>query len=257
MNITMLEGRDFSEDFASDSAGYLLNEAALKLIGYDDPIGRPITFWGEKGTIVGIMKDFHFTSLHKAIRPMILRLEENSSSRWALLRTKPGKTKEALPAIEAIYKNLNPQFPFTYQFSDEEYKKLYGNEQIVETLSNAFAALAIFISCLGLLGLAMFTAEQRTKEIGIRKILGASLMSLFGLLSKELFVLIVVSLMIASPLALYLMEDWLQAYAYRIGIGWWMFLVAGGLTFLIALITVSVQTVRTLLVNPAKTLRTE
>jgi putative ABC transport system permease protein len=257
MNITLLQGRDFSQDFPSDSSGYLLNEAALKLTGYEDPIGKPITLWGDKGTIIGIMKDFHFSSLHQAIRPMILRLKENSLSRWALVRTEPGKTKEALASVEAVYKKLNPQFPFTYQFSDEEYQKLYGNERVVETLSNAFAALAIFISCLGLLGLAMFTAEQRTKEIGIRKILGASLTSLFGLLSKELFVLIAVSLMIASPLAWYLMEDWLQAYAYRIGIGWWMFLVAGGLTFLIALLTVSFQTVRALLVNPVNSLRAE
>jgi putative ABC transport system permease protein len=257
MNIQMKEGRDFSQLYASDSSGYLLNEAALKIIGYQDPIGKPITFWGEKGTIIGIMKNFHFTSLHSEIEPMILRLEENPTSRWALVRTAPGKTKEALAGIEAVYKKLNPQFPFTYQFSDEEYQKLYGNEQVVETLSNAFAGLAIFISCLGLLGLAMFTAEQRTKEIGIRKILGASIASLFGLLSKELFVLIAIALLIASPLAWYLMQGWLQEFAYHIGIGWWMFLFAGGVTIIIALLTVSVQTIRALLINPVKSLRAE
>jgi putative ABC transport system permease protein len=257
MNIEMKEGRDFSQLYASDSSGYLLNEAALKIIGYQDPIGKPITFWGEKGTIIGIMKNFHFTSLHSEIMPMILRLEENRTSRWALIRTAPGKTKEALAGIEAVYKKLNPQFPFTYQFSDEEYQKLYGNEQVVETLSNVFAGLAIFISCLGLLGLAMFTAEQRTKEIGIRKILGASIASLFGLLSKELFVLIAIALLIASPLAWYLMQGWLREFAYHIGIGWWMFLFAGGVTIIIALLTVSVQTLRALLINPVKSLRAE
>ena len=188
---------------------------------------------------------------------MILRLQNKVPYGWALIRTEPGKTKQALASLEGIHKKFNPQFPFTYQFSDEEYQKLYGSEQIVETLSNALASLAIFISCLGLLGLAMFTAEQRTKEIGIRKILGASITSLFGLLSKELFVLIVISLVIASPLAWYIMQDWLQAYAYHIPMAAWMFLFAGTVTILIALITISFQTLLALFVNPVNSLRSE
>ena len=191
------------------------------------------------------------------IQPLILRLEDNPRVRWALIRTEPGKTKEALASIEKVHKVLNPEFPLTYQFSDEEFQKLYGNERVVQTLSNVFAALAIFISCLGLLGLAMFTAEQRTKEIGIRKILGASVTSLFALLSKELFILIAISFAIASPLGWYLMEDLLQEYAYHVGLGWWIFFAAGALTFLIALLTVGFQTIRALLVNPANTLRVE
>ncbi len=257
LNIQMAHGRDFSEDHATDATGYIINEAALKIIGYEDPIGKPLTFWGKKGHIVGVTKDFHFSSLHHKINPMILRLEEKVPYGWALIRTEPGKTKEAVTNLVAIHKKFNPQFPFTYQFSDEEYQKLYGSEQIVETLSNALASLAIFISCLGLLGLAMFTAEQRTKEIGIRKILGASMASLFGLLSKEMFVLIAISLLIASPLASYIMQDWLEAYAYHIPIALWMFLFAGTITILIALLTISFQTLRSLFVNPVNSLRSE
>lgn len=257
LNIQMSHGRDFSESHATDATGYIINEAALKVIGYDDPIGKPLTFWGKKGPIVGVTKDFHFSSLHHKINPMILRLEEKVPYGWALIRTEPGKTKEAVHSLAAIHKELNPQFPFTYKFSDEEYQKLYGSEQIVETLSNALASLAIFISCLGLLGLAMFTAEQRTKEIGIRKILGASITSLFGLLSKELFLLIAISLLVASPLAWYVMQDWLEAYAYHVTIGLWMFLFAGTITILIALLTISFQTLRALFVNPVNSLRSE
>jgi ABC-type antimicrobial peptide transport system permease subunit len=257
MDIEIIEGRDYSDHYASDSAGYLVNETALKIIGYKDPIGKPLTFWQKKGTIVGVMKDFHHSSLHHAIAPMILRLAENAPRGWVLVRTSPGKTKDALASLEEVYEKLNPQFPFVYEFSDEAYQKLYGSEQIVETLSNTFASLAILISCLGLLGLTMFTAEQRSKEISIRKILGATMTSLFGLLSKELFTLIGVSLLIASPLAWYVMQDWLSAYVYHITIGWWMFLFAGTITVLIALATISVQTIRTLLINPVSSLRAE
>jgi len=257
MRVEMVQGRDFSNNFATDSVGYIVNETALKIFSYKDPIGMPLTFWQKKGTIVGVIKDFHFNSLHNAINPLILRLGEKEGWGWALIRTEPGKTKEALASLEKVCKELNPQFPFTYKFSDEEYQKLYQSEQIVSKLSNGFAFLAIFISCLGLLGLAMFTAEQRTKEIGIRKILGASMASLFNLLSKEILVMVAIALFIASPLAWFVMNNWLEDYAYRIDIAWWIFLIAGSLAILIALVTVSFQTIRTLLANPAKSLRTE
>ena len=173
------------------------------------------------------------------------------------VRIEKGKTKEVLANLEKICRELNPQFPFTYQFSDEEYDKMYRSEQIVSKLSNGFAFLAIFISCLGLLGLAMFTAEQRTKEIGIRKVLGASMVSLFSLLSREILLLVAAALLIASPLAWFTMTDWLKGFAYRIDIAWWIFLVAGFLAILIALITVSFQTIKALLANPVTSLRTE
>ena len=257
MDIQMKEGREFSRDFASDSVGYIVNETALKLFNYKEPIGSPLTFWQKKGTIVGVVKDFHFVSLHDEINPLILRLGEDIGWGWALVRTESGKTKEALSALEKICKELNPQFPFTYRFSDEEYQKMYKSEQIISKLSNAFAFLAIFISCLGLLGLAMFTVEQRTKEIGIRKVLGASMTSLFNLLSKELFILVAVSMFIASPIAWYVMNDWLNEYAYRIDIAWWIFLLAGLLAVFIALITISFQAIKALTTNPVNSLRSE
>jgi hypothetical protein len=257
MNLKLLAGRDLSKDFASDSAGYLVNEEALKVIKYKDPVGKPLTFWDNKGTIVGVLKDFHFASLHEPILPLILRLGETDSWGTILIRTEAGKTKEALAALEKICKQLNPKFPFTYYFSDEEYQKLYKSEQVVSKLSDYFAFLGIFISCLGLLGLAMFTAEQRNKEIGIRKVLGASVVSLFTLLSREFIILVVVALVIASPLAWWAMHSWLQGFAYSVPIGIWVFAVAGVLAILIALITVSFQAIKAAVANPVRSLRTE
>ena len=258
MKLEMLDGRDFSKDFATDSVGYIVNETALKIFGYKDPIGMPLTFWEKKGTIIGVVKDFHFNSLHEPIQPMVIRYGENLGYGVALVRTEAGKTREAIASIEKICRELNPQFPPQFQFSDEEYQKLYKSEQVISKLSNGFAVLAIFISCLGLLGLAMFMAEQRTKEIGIRKILGATLGSLFGLLSREMMIMVVISLLIASPLAWIGVNDWfLKEYAYRIDISWWIFPLAGVMAIIIALLTVSFQTIKALLVNPASSLRSE
>ena len=257
MRLNLAEGRDFSKDFATDSVGYLINESALKIIGYKDPVGKPLTFWQKKGTIIGVLKDFHFNSLHTEINPLVLRLGENIEWGAALVRTEPGKTKEALASLEKICKELNPKFPFTYQFSDEEYQKLYKSEQVVSQLANYFAFLGIFISCLGLFGLVIFTAEQKTKEFGIRKVLGASAASLFNLLSKEFLLLVIVALIIASPLAWLAMNSWLQDYVYRIHISWWMFVIAGLLAILVALITVSFQAIKAAMANPVKSLRSE
>lgn len=257
MGMEMTQGREFSPDFKSDTVGYIVNQKALELFDYKDPIGMPLTFWGTKGTIVGVVKDFHFNSLHTNIRPLVLRLGEEMGWGWALVRVESGKTKEALAGLEKIWKELNPAFLFAYQFSNEEYQKLYVSERIVDKLCNAFAFLAIFISCLGLLGLTMSTTEQRTKEIGIRKVLGAPLFSLFNLLSKEMVILVSIAIVIASPLAWYVMSDWLQGYAYKIDITAWVFVLAGVLAILIALITVSFQTIKALLTNPVSSLRSE
>jgi hypothetical protein len=257
MHLQFAQGRDFSKDFATDSVGYIINESALKIIGYKDPVGKPLTFWQKPGTIIGVLKDFHFNSLHVPVRPIVLRLGEDEQWGQALVRTQPGKTKEALTSLGKICKQLNPKFPFTYKFSDEEYAKLYKSEQVVSKLANYFAFLAIFISCLGLLGLVMFTAEQRTKEFGIRKVLGASPVTLFNLLSKEFLVLVLIALVIASPLAWLAMHKWLQDYAYKIDISWWMFVAAGTSAIVIALITVSFQAIKASIANPVKSLRTE
>lgn len=257
MHLQLAQGRDFSKDFATDSAAYILNESALKIIGYKDPIGKPLTFWGTKGTIIGVLKDFHFNSLHVQINPLVLRLGENYDWGTSLVRAEAGKTKQALGSIEKVCKELNPKFPFTYQFSDEEYQKYYKSEQVISKLAGYFAFLGIFISCLGLLGLVMFASEQRSKEFGIRKVLGARPIALFHLLSKEFFVLVLVALVIASPLAWMAMNNWLQNYVYRIDISWWMFGVAGAVAILIALLTVSFQAIKAAIANPVKSLRTE
>ena len=257
MKLKMASGRDYSRDFATDSVGYIINQAALKRIGYKDPIGKRLTFWGKKGTIIGVVKDFHFTSLHDPINPLVMRLAEKETYGSALIRTRPGKTKEALTSLETLCKQLNPNFQFTYNFSDEEYKKLYNNEQIISKLSNVFAFLAIFISCLGLLGLAMFTAEQRTKEIGIRKVLGASVGTLFTMLSREFIVLVLIALLIASPISWFAMDKWLLKYSYHTDISWWIFLLSGLIAILITLATVSFQSAKAALMNPIKSLRSE
>jgi len=257
MKLQLFAGRDFSKDFAADSTNYLVNETALKQIGYKDPVGKPLSLWGINGQIIGVIKDFHFNSLREPISPLIIKLGERDDWGSALIRIERDKTQQALAELEAICKKLNPQFSFEYQFADEDYQNLYKSEQVINRLADYFSFLAIFISCLGLLGLAIFTAEQRTKEIGIRKVVGASVSSVVIMLSKEILKLITISSVIASPVAWVAMNKWLQNYAYRINISWWVFLVAGVGAMVITLLTVSVQSIKAAIANPVKSLRTE
>ncbi len=257
MNVQLLAGRDFSKDYGTDSVGFLLNETALKRIGLKDPVGKTITWGNHPGKIIGVMKDFHFNSLHEAIEPLIMRLDESWTWGTILVRIKAGRTKDAITSLQKICKQLNPKFPFTYQFSDLEYAKLYASEAVVSKLSNIFAFLAIFISCLGLFGLATFTAEQRTKEIGVRKVLGASSINIVRLLSANFLKPIILAFLIAFPLSWYAMNSWLQNYAYKINISWMIFLFAGVITICVALITISYQSIKAAIANPVKSLRTE
>jgi len=257
MNMKLTDGRELSKEYVSDSAGYLVNESALKIIQYKSPIGKPLTLWGIKGKIVGILKDFHYTSLHVPIKPLIVHLGETDGGGIAAVRIKGGMIKPTVEHLEKICKTINPQFPFSYTFSDDQYQKLYKSEEIVSRLSNLFAALAIFISCMGLLGLAMFTAEQRTREIGIRKVLGAGFISLFMLLSGEFIILVGVAILIASPIAWWAMELWSRDFTYHIKIEWWLFLIAGLAAIVIALLTVSFQSIKAALVKPIQSLRNE
>jgi len=257
MNLQLTEGRDFSKGFASDSSDFILNETALRKIGYQIRIGQPM-WWGDhQGKIIGIIKDFHFASLHQPIEPLIIHLDEDRHWGTILVRLQADKTKDALASLEKLCKTLNPKFPFTFLFSDEEYSKLYKSEQVVGKLSNYFAFLAIFISCLGLFGLATFTAQQRTKEIGIRKTMGASVSRIVGLLSLNFLKPVAIAMCIAFPVAWFVMNNWLQDFAYKIKMEWSMFAAAGGLTVIIALLTVSYQSVSAALSNPVKTLRME
>ncbi len=257
MKLKVADGRDFSKDFHTDSNTYIINETAARKMRYAHPIGRTLTMNDRKGIIIGVLKDFHFRSLHEHIQPLIMQVEERYGNGLILIRTQPGKTKEALASLEKLCKELNPQFPISYSFSDEEYLKLYRNEQIVSKLSNAFAFLAIFISCLGLLGLVMFTAEQRTKEIGIRKVLGATASSIVQLMSVDFIKLVFIAIIIAIPIAWCAMSVWLNDFAYKITISWWMFALAGGIAVFIAVFTISFQAIKAAVANPVKSLRTE
>ncbi|MFX1706791.1 ABC transporter permease [Chitinophaga sp. CC14] len=257
MHLTLLEGRDFSREFGNDSGSYILNESAVKRIGYQHPVGQPFTLGNVSGTIVGVLKDFHFNSMHDAIEPLVIRLDEKPKWGTVLVRAAEGKTTPVLAGLAGICKNLNPNFPFTYQFSDEEYTKLYKSEQMVGQLCNYFACLAVFISCLGLFGLAMFTAAQRTKEIGVRKVLGASESNIFVLLSTGFLKPVFIGMLIAFPLAWYIMNHWLEHFAYKTDLEWWIFAGAGLITIIIALLTVSFQSIRAAAMNPVKSLKTE
>lgn len=257
MNLKMADGRDFSKDFPTDSSGVLVNQTAVKVMGLKNPIGREIKWGQSKVRIVGVLKDFHFESLHKAIRPLIAYMGARQPQGSVVIRIQAGKTPETLAAIEQICKKFNPNVPFTYAFTDQEYARQYQSEQIVGKLAGYFAFLAIFISCLGLFGLAAFTAEQRTKEIGVRKVLGASVAGIVGLLSKDFLKLVVMAIVLASPIAWYIMKHWLQGFAYQINIEWWMFALAGLIAVLIAVFTISFQSVRAAMVNPVRSLKSE
>ncbi|MGB4902871.1 MAG: FtsX-like permease family protein, partial [Saprospiraceae bacterium] len=260
MGIELVNGRDFDHSFSTDTVNYLINESAAKKIGYTDPVGKELTMWGDKGQIIGLMKDFHHNSLHVPIDPLIIRLFKPSwQSVWGyiIVRTEAGQTKQAIASLEKMYKQFNPAFPFKYSFTDEEIAKNYKSEQTVGKLSKYFAFLAIFISCLGLFGLATFTAEQRIKEIGIRKVLGAGVGNLVGMLSKDFMLLVAVSTLIAFPVSWYFLTGWLEKYPYREGMHWWYFGMAGALAIMIALITVSFQTIRAAVANPVKSLKME
>lgn len=257
MKLELKQGRDFSADFGTDSTNYLLNETAVKKIGYQDPIGQPISWGNRQGKIIGVIKDFHFNSMHQAIEPLIIRLDENWSWGTILVRIDGDKTRETLAGLQKLCKSLNPKIPFTYQFSDLEYSNLYKSEEVVSKLSNYFAFLGIFISCLGLFGLAAFTAAQRTREIGVRKTLGASVPGIVVLLSVNFLKPVAIAILIAVPISHYVMQQWLQGFAYKIDLEWWMFALADVLTIGIALLTVSVQAIKAALINPVKSLRTE
>jgi len=257
LNLQFLAGRDFSPAFPTDTAAYIINETALKLIGYKDPIGRPLSIFGQHYHIIGVVKDFHFKSLHDPIEPLLINLNEKIDWGFVLVKTQPGKAKDAIASMQQVYREMEPKFPFTYFFTDEEYQRLYNSEQMVGRLSDSFAFLAVFISCLGLMGLAMFTAEQRTREIGIRKVLGASESTIFRMLSADFLQLVALAFLIASPVAWLVMNDWLRAYPYRTEISWWIFVVAGASALLIALLTVSFQSIKSALANPVQSLRAD
>ncbi|MDP4129248.1 MAG: ABC transporter permease [Bacteroidota bacterium] len=211
------EGRDFSRAFPSDSGAFILNETALKLTGIKNPVGKAIRWNGKPHTIVGIVRDMVMESPYKPADPTFFTLDYGSSSIVAVSIKPTVPVREALEKIQTVFRKYNPGIPFEYQFTDEDYAKKFADEERIGQLPNIFAVLAIFISCLGLFGLASFIAEQRTREIGLRKVLGASVYSVWRLLSKEFVLLVVVSCLIAVPLSWHFLHQWLQSYEYHTG----------------------------------------
>jgi len=262
LRIEIKEGREFSRDHATDaSQAFIINEAAVKKMGWDSPFGKQLEWFPggdryKKGTVIGVIKDFHFKSLHREIEPLVLHIWPASYDN-ILIRIRPDDIKGTLAYIQKIWKKLNPNFPFVYSFLDEDFDKLYKSEQRLGRIFIYFSLLSISIACLGLIGLASYSAEQRTKEIGIRKVLGASISNIVLLLSKEFTRWALLANFIAWPLAYAIMQRWLQNFAYRAGIGLGTFFFTAILTFLIALISVSYQSLKAALADPVRSLRYE
>ena len=259
-SMKMVAGRAFSRDFKTDTTqAMVLNESAVKLLGYASPgdaVGKRFRQWGREGKIIGVMKDFHFRSLQQEIKPLSMRIEPNGCHLISANIT-GNNVPATLAAIEEKWKTLIPNRPFNYFFLDEFFDRQYRSEQRFGNLFLNFAILAIFISCLGLLGLASYSTYQRTREIGIRKVMGASVSGIVHLLSKEFLALLFIAFVIASPIAWLVMHRWLEDFSYRIGIHWWIFMVSGMIAFLVAIFTVSFQAIRAALANPVISLRTE
>jgi putative ABC transport system permease protein len=259
-----IAGRDFSRAFATDSSGIVINEAAAKYIQLQNPAGETITWkWGDNKpvpyTILGVIKDMVMASPYEPVEPTMFFVKPlNGGVSCINIRVNPGVVmSKALPKIEAVFKKLIPSVPFDYQFVDEDYGQKFAAEERIGKLAGFFTILAVFISCLGLFGLSSFIAEQRTKEVGIRKVLGASAFSLWRLLSNEFIALVIISLLIAVPIAYYFMHNWLQDYHYRAPLPWWIFIGAGAGALLITLLTVSFQSIKAAIANPVKSLRSE
>jgi ABC-type antimicrobial peptide transport system permease subunit len=256
LGIEMKEGRRFSPDFATDTAKVIFNEAAIEHMGITDPIGKVVKLWEEDREIVGVVKDFNFESLHKEVKPVVLWLEPQRT--WSIaVKIEAGKEQEAIDQLQQLSQMLHPGFPFDFKFLDQEYQAQYVAEQRVSTLSRYFAGIAILISCLGLFGLAAFTAERRVKEIGIRKILGATNVGIVGLLSGDLTKMVLLAIVIAIPVSYFIGLKWLETFAYRIDLEWWYFTGAGLTVLFIAWLTVGAQTVKAARINPSECLRNE
>jgi ABC-type antimicrobial peptide transport system, permease component len=259
--VKVVAGRNFSREYSTDTSNYLLNEAAVRALGFkrnEDALGKNIVYGGRKGQLVGVINDFHFESMHQKIIPLLLFMPTNPANYGRISVKIAGNNLPAgLAAIEKTWNRFLPDAPFEYTFLDENFDKLYKSEQRQGKLFTAFATIAIFIACLGLFGLSAFAITQRIKEIGIRKVLGASTGSIVGLLSKDFLKLVIIAAVIAFPVAWYAMNNWLQDFAYRTSIQWWIFLVALVIAGFVALATISIQAVKAALSNPVKNLRTE
>jgi putative ABC transport system permease protein len=260
IGITLLKGRNFSPDFKTDSSAVIINETAAKVLGYADPIGKNIYTFDDAGhstayPIVGVVKNFNYETLYNEVKPLMFILQRSTG--LASFKVSTNNIHSLINDVKNKWTALAPGVPFSYRFLDDSFNDMYQSEQRVGKISISFSVLAILISCLGIFGLATFIAEQRIKEIGIRKVLGASIQGIVGLLSADFMKLVLIAFVIAAPFAWWIMNKWLQDFVYRVEFSWWIFLVAGVAAILIALLTVSYQAIRAAITNPAKSLRTE
>ena len=261
--IKIIAGRNFARDYATDTSNFILNEAAVKAIGWktpDEAVGKGFKYGNTTGRVIGVIKDFNFESLHQQIAPLVFLMPYvpgQSSYNYISVKISSQNIAAALSTIKNTWQKYLPEFPYQYTFLDENFATLYDAEQKQEAIFTTFAFIAIFIACLGLFGLSAFAISQRVKEIGVRKVLGANVTTIVALLSKEFLNLVLVAAIIAFPIAWYAMHNWLQSFAYRITIQWWVFLFAAVAALFIALLTVGFQAIKAALANPAKSLRTE
>ena len=258
----MAAGRNFSREFSTDTSNYIINEAAVLALGWKSPqnaLGRDMDYGGVKGKIIGVVKDFHFESLHQKIIPLLFEMPSPQNSSYNIISLKvDGKNVEAsINAIQDTWRRYMPETPFDYTFLDDKFAQLYNSEQQESRLFTIFSCIAIFIACLGLFGLSAFTITQRVKEIGVRKILGASVPQIVAELSKDFLKLVLIAALIAFPIAWFSMNRWLLDFAFRVDVSWWIFVVAGVTAFIIAFATISFQSIKAALANPVKSLRSE
>jgi ABC-type antimicrobial peptide transport system permease subunit len=256
MGVKMIEGRDFSEDFKSDSLAIIVNKAAIKVMNLKDPIGTELDLWGKKRKLIGVCDDVLMGSPYEEVKPMFAVLDDWWGSISVRLK-KSNDLQGSLKTVENIFKKYGPAYPFEYRFVDVEFQKKFTTISLTSKLASLFAVLAVIITGLGLFGLASFTAEQRTKEIGIRKVLGASVSSLVSLISKEFSIMVIVAFGLSAPLSWWLMTQYLERYAIRTSVAWWIFPLTGVIALGFALLIVSTQAFRAAQSNPVNSLRNE
>ncbi len=259
MDIPIIAGRNFSSEITTDKeTAVIVNEKFVKALNLENPLGVTFTFRGNPNMqIIGVVRDFNFQSLHEPIQPMVMHMNDMARLNSIFVRIAPSQTQQAIEIMEAEWRKIIPGLPFGFSFLDENLARQYDAEQRWSDVVRYSSFFAILVACLGLFGLAALLMRERTKEIGVRKVLGATVPSVTGLLSKDFVKLVLVANFIAWPVAWFAMNEWLQSFAYRIDIGWWVFALAGGLALVIALLTVSTQAVKAALANPVESLRYE
>jgi hypothetical protein len=258
MGMTVVQGRNFSKEFPADKTeSFLINEELGRFMGNERLIGKSFSFWDQKGTIVGVLKDFHFQPLRRKIEPLVIRWAEPEWSNFLFLRIAPQEIAGTIKTVEGTWKKILPDFPFSYQFLDDDFALMYRSEERTGTLLKIFTGMAMLVACLGLFGLASFAAEQRTREIGIRKVLGASMPGIMALLCREFLVLIGVANVIAWPVAYLVAKDWLNNFAYRTRIPAIFFIGALVVSLAVGLMTVIYKSIRAAAANPVKAIKYE